>query len=154
MDMRHIESVHVNAAVVHVLDKRLEEPLVGISELELTEDLHEFLMKHILRSMRSDDAEKAKFVGDGATKLLVRRILNDPASFLECTQQLAYRLFAIIRLLESVGSGDLAVVKFNSGEARYLGILKLDHQKAYSHEIEYKDDLFNVNLVTQDTGLP
>lgn len=154
MDMRHIESVHVNSAVVHVLDKRLEEPLVGIAELELTEDLHEFFMKHILRSLRSEEAEKARFIGEGATKRLIRRIFNDPESFIGCTQELARRLFAIMRPMESVGGGDLAIVTFNSGEARYLGLLKLDYHKAYSHEVAYENERFNVNVTVRDTGLP
>ncbi len=154
MDMRYIESVHVNSAVAHVLDKRLEQPLMGISELEMTEDLHEFFMKHILRSLRSEDAEKAKFVGEGATRLLIRKIFDEPDSFLECTQEMARRLFAIMRPMESVGGGDLAVVRFNSGEARFIGLLKLDYQKAYSHEIRYENEQFDVNLAVQDTGLP
>lgn len=154
MDMRYLESVHVNNAVAHVLDKRLEEPLLGVAELELSEDLHEFFMKHILRGLRGEDAEKAVFVGEGAIKALVRRIFDEPDSFLECTQEMARRLFGIMRPMESINGGDLAVVTFHSGEARYLGILKLDYQKSYSHEIEYQNEQFNVKLVAQDTGLP
>ncbi len=154
MDMRYLESVHVNNAVAHVLDKRLEEPLLGIEEMELTEDLHEFFMKHILRGLRGEDSEKARFVGEGATKQLIRRIFDEPEAFLECTQEMAKRLFSIMRPMESINGGDLAVVKFHSGEARYLGILKLDYQKSYSHEIEYQNEQFNVKLVAQDTGLP
>ncbi len=154
MDMRYLESVHVNNAVAHVLDKRLEEPLLGVEELELSEDLHEFFMKHILRGLRGDDAEKAVFVGEGALKLLIRRIFDEPEAFLECTQEMARRLFSIMKPMESINGGDLAVVKFHSGEARYLGILKLDYQKSYSHEIEYLNEQFNVKLVAQDTGLP
>lgn len=154
MDMRYLESVHVNNAVAHVLDKRLEEPLLAVAEMELTEDLHEFFMKHILRGLRGEDAEKARFVGDGALQQLVRRVFDAPEALLECTQEMARRLFAVMKPLESVNSGDLAVVTFHSGEARYLAILKLDYQKAYSHEIEYVDEQFNVRLVTQDTGLP
>lgn len=154
MDMRYLESVHVNSAVAHVLDKRLEEPLLAVAEMELTEDLHEFFMKHILRGLRGEEAEKARFVGDGAVQKLIRQIFEAPETLLACSQELATRLFAIMRPVESINSGDVAMVLFHSGEARYLGILKLDYQKAYSHEIEYVDERFNVKLVTQDTGLP
>lgn len=154
MDMRYLESVHVNRAVAHVLDKRLEDPIMAIEEMELTEDLHEFFMKHILRGLRGEDSEKARFVGDGALKQLVRRMFDDQEAFLQCSQEMATRLFAVMKPLEGVNGGDLAIVTFHSGEARYLGILKLDYQKSYSHEIEYINEQFNVKLVAQDTGLP
>lgn len=154
MDMRYLESVHVTKAVAHVLDKRLEEPLLGVDETELTEDLHEFFMKHILRSLRTDEAEKACFVGDGAVKQLIYEIFQDEDKMLENSQEMARRLFAIVKPIEGIASGDVAMVLFNSGEARYLAVLKLDYQKSYSHEVEYVNEAFNVKLVAQDIGLP
>lgn len=154
MDMRHIESVHVNRAVVHVLDKRLEEPFLAQTELQLTEDLHEFFMKHLLRTLRSAEGEKARFVGEGATKLLIRKLFDKPDTFLDCTQEMARRLFAIMRPLESISGGDLALVQFQAGEGRYLGILKLDYRKSYQHEIEHRNEQFDVTLKTLDIALP
>jgi len=154
MDMRYLESVHVNRAVAHVIDRRLEEPLLAQSETELTEDLHEFFMKHILRSLRSEDAEKARFVGEGAVQAIIRKMFEDEDSLLEGSRELARRLFPIVRPSEAINSGDLATVLFHSGEARFVGILKLDYQKSYSHEIDYQEDRFDVKLVAQDIGLP
>lgn len=154
MDMRYLESVHVNHAAAHILDKRLEGPMLGILEMELTEDLHEFLMKHTLRAVRSDDSQKATFVGDGAVKALIRGIFSDESLLVENSQELAKRLFSVMRSSEAVLSGDMAVILFRSGEARFLGILKLDYQKSFTHEIEYVADKFDVRLISQDIGLP
>lgn len=154
MDMRYLESVHMNRAIVHVLDRRMDEPLLAVAETELTEDLHEFFMKHTLKALRSDEAEKASFVGEGTTQYVIKKMFADEEYFVEGSQELARRLFQVMRPIESILPGDLAVIAFHSGEARYLGILKMDYQKNFIHEIDYLEDQFNVRLTAQEIGLP
>ncbi len=154
MNLRNIESIRILKASVHILDKRLEEPMLAQGETPLTEDITRYLIQHILKSSRSANAEAAVFKGDGAVKHLTGTIFIDPESFIDASKDMAKRLFAVMRPIETVASCDLVTVLFQTGDIPCIAILKLDHQQAFQHSIEYENEAFEVKLSAVENTLP
>ncbi|MCK8061025.1 MULTISPECIES: nucleoid-associated protein [unclassified Fusibacter] len=153
MDLRHIENVVLDKAVLHVLDTQMDEPILAQQLLDLDrEDVHEFITKHALKALTDEGAFKAKFMPGTAMIERSMRLLDED-DFLEASYELALRLFNMIKETKEP-SCDLLVIKFHTGNISAYGLMKLDFQKSYIHEIEFNESSFNVNIVAQEIALP
>lgn len=54
MELRRIEEASIERAIVHVLDKNSDQPLLTDAELELEPAVTAFLTHHILKSLSSE----------------------------------------------------------------------------------------------------
>lgn len=154
MDMRYLESVNVTRAIVHILDRNADEPLLNQVEMEITEDLFEFLTKHIHKSLKAEDNKKAKFLSAGSVKRATDEMFDSRDYFVEGSQEIAKHLFKVIKPIDEVLSGDVIVCEFNSGNANFIGILKMDYFKSFIHEVAFEEDKFKISIVSQDIALP
>lgn len=154
MNLRKIERITIIKATVHILDKRLEEPMVAQAEMPLTEDITGYLLGHILKASRSSTAEAAAFKGDGMIKQLTEAVFLSQDTFVEASQTMAKRMFQVMRPMVAVESCDLVTVLFRSGDIPCMALLKLDHQQTMQHSIEYIDESFAVKLSAVENALP
>lgn len=154
MNLRNIESIRILKASVHVLDKRLEEPMIAQGEITLTEDITRYLMTHIMKASRSGKAQAASFKGEGALQKYVGGIFADPEVFESVSQDIARRMFQVIKPIEAVASCDLVTVLFQAGDIMCMALLKLDHKQTFQHAIEYVDETFAVKLAAVENALP
>lgn len=69
-----VNDINIQDAVIHVLDRNAEEPVLNEFTLELTEDTYKFLYKHIEKIFKSDDLVPAVFNSD---KNIVKEIVQD-----------------------------------------------------------------------------
>ena len=51
-------------------------------------------------------------------------------------------------------SCDLAICLYTVKDEKYVGILKLDYKRLYTHSIEFIDDKFNIQMVPNEIGIP
>lgn len=103
-------SVTIHKAVVHVLDKDASEPLLNEFELDINEDLHAFLEKHITRAMADDDARKARFrEGKNILREVGQRMALDAGYFLEGSWEIARQMFRSMKTNSNISSTDLIV---------------------------------------------
>ncbi|WIF94858.1 nucleoid-associated protein [Caminicella sporogenes] len=153
--MQDIESIIVERAIVHILDNNSDTPILGEIEQEIDEEIHEFLVKHIIKSLRDDDNRKAKFrLGKNSVIEACKEIFDNEENFIEASKKIANRMFRIMKTNNNISSCDLVVCIFSSNDSKYIGILKLDYQKSFVHEIEYIENYFKVSIIPQDIGLP
>ncbi len=153
--MRDINSISIEKAIVHVLDKNSDKPIFTDVEQDIDEDVHEFLAKHILKCLQDDENRKAKFrIGMNIVKEASEEMLGNDDTFIEASKKITNKLFNIMKSNNSISSCDLVICIFASEDARYIGILKLDYQKTFIHQIEYIENNFKISIVPQDIGLP
>ncbi len=55
---------------------------------------------------------------------------------------------------EDIESCDLAICLYSDEDEKYVGIAKLDYKKLYTHTIELLDDKFNVQIISNEIGIP
>lgn len=153
MDLRHIENLVVDFAVLHVLDTQLEEPLLAAKPLDLdSEEVVDFVVKHTLKALQDDAAYKAKFLPGTVMASYGDQMLTmeDP---IETSTRLALRLFDMTKRYSETAC-DILVTRFHTGNIQAYGILRLDYQKSYTHEVAMEGDGFAIHLIAQEIALP
>lgn len=152
--MRNIDAVIIKRAILHVLDRNADTPILADYEQEIDEDIHEFLEKHIVKSLNSDDNRKAKFrSGSTVVKDAAGEII-EKGNFIEESQRIAHQLFKAMKNCNSVPSGDLVICLYSAQEKDYVAILKLDYKTSFIHNIVFQDDKLKNEILPQHIGLP
>lgn len=55
---------------------------------------------------------------------------------------------------EDIDSCDLAMCLYSVKDEKYVGIVKLDYKKLYTHSIELLDEKFNIQIISNEIGIP
>lgn len=153
MDLRLIETPNIKQAIMHIIDTRLPEPLANAQIMELTPEAEEFMYKHLMKLVQTEDNFKARFIGEPGIKGVLSGFLDDKIPFLQMSLTLAdhYHRYAV-----QVGAEeafDLCVMEVAIGDQLLVAGLRLDYVKTYSHDLSYKDNQVSIQLVAQETSL-
>lgn len=148
-------AIEIKKAVIHVLDKEADEPVLNEFELDINEDIQLFLEKHITKSINDDEARKGRFKdGLNIVKEVSYRISSDNEYFLEGSKDIARQLFKAIKTNSSISSTDLIVCLFEDDNVPAVAILKMDYTVSFIHDIEIVESKFKINIKKQDISLP
>lgn len=154
MDLRHIENLVVDWAILHVLDTTLDAPLLANKVLDIQlEEVSEFIVKHVLKSLQDDNAYKAKFLPGTIMARHAEQLINDQDQAVPVSAALAQRLFDQCKQYHEP-SCDVLVIGFHTGNIQAYGMLRLDFQKSYTHAIAFEQESFQIELVAQEIALP
>lgn len=152
--MRYIKDILVEKAILHVVDVNADEAIMTSQNMPINEDVEEFVRKHVLKSLNDEETFSARFLSSevGVAKA-VQSILSDSDTFVEMTQVLTNKMFNLIKRTD-IPSGDMLYVQYVAGDQRCFGILKLDYQMSYMHNISFAEEELCINLISQEVGLP
>ncbi len=153
MDLRHIENLVLERAILHVIDLGGDEPIYANKLLDIgKEEVNSYVVNHILRSLADDKAFLADYIGQTA---MIERLDNllDEDKFIDASKILAERMFNYSKEYK-LPSSDLLIASFYSEHIRCFALIKLDFQRTFTHELSFEADNFNVDLVAQDIALP
>lgn len=153
--MEYIKEIHINEAVLHILDNNSEEPVLNEYTIELNEEIYKFLLRHIERCIKDEELKYAVFNEErNIVKDLSQEYLNGENNLLEVSKELARQMFKIMKSKGNIPSCDLMVVSISTEYSPMIGIMKMDYVKNYTHSIDFIDDKIGINIVPQFTGLP
>lgn len=148
-------AINVSKAVIHVLNQESSEPLLNEFELEINDDIYNFLEKHISKSLSDDDARKARFKeGLNLVKEVSFRTFVEPDYFLEGSKEIARQLFKAMKTNSSISSTDLIVCLYENEEEHSIAVLKMDYSTSFIHDIELIDEKFKISIKKQEISLP
>lgn len=152
--MRYIKDILLEKAILHVVDAHADESIIAAKNMEITVDVEEFVRKHVIKSLNDDETMSCRFLSDTvAVAEAVRGWMVDEDRFYDYSVELTHRMFELIRSTD-IPSGDMLFVQFIADEQRCFGILKLDYQMSYMHNITFNDEALCVELISQEVGLP
>ncbi|WP_294343717.1 nucleoid-associated protein [uncultured Clostridium sp.] len=153
--MDYINEIHLKEAIVHILDQNSDEPILTEYPLILTEDIDEYLTKHLTKSLK-DEELKYGYFKDG--RIIVNEAsleyFNGNMNFIDMSKELARKFFAVMKGNGTIGSCDLLIVSFLTDLGPMIGILKLDYIKNYAHVVDFVNDKIGIKIVEQYSGLP
>lgn len=153
--MRETNSVILHKVIIHVLDRTMDTPLFTDYEQEVTEEIHELLEKHIVRSLKDDENRIAKFIsGPNIVRDHCDAMLYDEDDFIESSKKIADHLFHAMKRHGNISSCDLVICIYSVDNVKYVALLKMDYRKSYIHNVEYIDDKFKISIMPQEIGLP
>lgn len=153
--MEYIKEVNISEAVIHILDNNSDEPLLNEYALDLNEETHTFLLKHIQSCLRDEELRYAVFNKEkNIVKELSQQYLNGENNVLDVSKELARQMFTLMRAKGNIPSCDLLTVAFSTEYGMFLGIFKMDYIKNYMHNVLFVDDKLGIDIIPQFTGLP
>ncbi len=152
--MEYIKEITIKAAIIHILDGNADEPIMNESALELSDEINNFLAKHIQRSLKDEDLKYAVFnEGDNLVREVCQDYLYERKDFLTVSKELAVKMFSMVKFKNAL-SCDLIIVSIITEYGEMLCILKMDYIKNYVHNINFVDNKIKIDIIPQLTGLP
>lgn len=105
------------------------------SLLEITDEVSDYLKKHIHKIIASDDRKYGMFRGESE----IGRVLNpfNENNLISISKNIAKRLYLIINQNPTIPGCDLFIVTYQVYDQIYLGILKMNNQETYAVDNEY-----------------
>ena len=146
----------IHKYIVHVLDRNSENPILNDYEGKNNLEVDKFFEKIINKVAKDDDLRKAVFkdYNDNLVRKCCEQIIYDDSTFVDNSKEIASFLFDIMKKNEDIDSCDLALCLYSVKDEKYVGIIKLDYKKSYTHSIELLDDKFNIQIISNEIGIP
>lgn len=145
----------IHKFIIHILDKNNDVPILNDFEGKINLEVDKFIQKSIKKVLNDDDLRKATFnnYNENVVKNCVEQIIYDDKTFVENSKEIASFLFEIMKINEELTSCDLAICLYSDKDEKNVAILKLDYKKLYTHSIEFVDDKFNIQMITNQIGI-
>ena len=146
----------IHKSIVHVLDKNSDSPILNDYECRNSLEVYKFFQKIINRVSKDDDLRKAEFndYNNNIVKNCCEQIIYDEDTFLQNSKEIAAYLFEIMKQSEEMDSCDLAICLYSVKDEKNVAIMRLEYKKLYTHSIEFVEDKFNIQIVSNEIGIP
>ena len=146
----------IHKFIIHVLDKENDTPILNDYEGRVSPEVDKFFQKVMNRVVKDDDLRKAAFknYNDNLIKNCCEQIIYDEDTFLQNSKEIAAYLFEVMKINAEIESCDLAICLYTVKDEKYVGIVKLDYKRLYTHSIELLDEKFNIQMVSNEIGIP
>ena len=146
----------IHKFIIHVLDKDNDTPILNDYEGRVSPEVDKFFQKVMNRVAKDDDLRKAAFknYNDNLIKNCCEQIIYDEDTFLQNSKEIAAYLFEVMKINAEIESCDLAICLYTVKDEKYVGIVKLDYKRLYTHSIELLDEKFNIQMVSNEIGIP
>lgn len=140
--MRDLRSARLLEVIVHLLDTKKE---LEVSELPIPKgsdpQVFDYFLQRIQASLKDDRARTAKFESLDEEPAITFQALFQAENLTAGSQNLAHRLYDIMKQDGRISAGDLAVCRFDAedeGERRtYLAVMKLDPTAALQQKRQH-----------------
>ena len=69
-------------------------------------------------------------------------------------KEIAAYLFDIMQQSEEIESCDLAICLYSEKDEKNVAIIKLDYKRNYTHSIDFIENKFNIQIISNEIGIP
>ena len=142
----------INEAVLHILDKNSGNLLLSQAPLQLSDPfLIEYITKLVDKIKKGDP-----HIGQlASSEPLLGYLADEGISFLEKTQQLSDKLFALIAPAEEIGAADYLFFTGTSDTGGTLfGMIRLDYSSKVTHFVDYEGEAVSNTILQNHAILP
>lgn len=143
--------IELSAAVVHVLDTAVDEPVLSSLPLALEDDTVAYLSAHIGKIFGNDEVKTCTLSDESPVLPL---LWNLEENFANKTASIARDWFAVMRDQPAIPAGDVVFALANIDGAEYLAALKLNYKTGYVHYFAEDAGGVRNEIVRQRAVLP
>ncbi|MBB6716345.1 nucleoid-associated protein [Clostridium gasigenes] len=154
--MEYINDINIQEAVIHVLDNGADKPILNEYSLDLSDTVYNFLYKLTEKALNDDSLKYARFNHDNRNLVdeASQEYLNGGClNIIDISKEYANIMFAFMQMNPSIPSCDLITLSIITDQGPMVGILKLDHEKDFTHNIEFVEGKIGINIVEHLTSL-
>ena len=142
--------VYITKSILHILDSQVGLPVLSEQEHPKSTETEFFLGEHLKRLLEDPEVKECIFLEDRENPIrkIIESYQRDTDKFLSMSKELAQSLYDYMTKNPEVPSSDLAVVAFCQNDREYLGILKFNYKKTFTHEVNHQEK-GNINSIIQ-----
>ena len=145
--------VIVEKAILHILDFVGGEPVLSGQELELDQGTREFLIKHVEKTIGSQDAKTGKFYDNSEFSTHPKAFQSGETDFVEFSRQVATMMFQALSHCEDIEGADLFLCLIRADEVPQLALLKCTNSHGYVHQVNVTDEGAVATEIMNSSGL-
>ncbi|MBR4695758.1 MAG: nucleoid-associated protein [Selenomonadaceae bacterium] len=146
--------IAIDKAVLHILDFNSGQAVYSDAELELSDSIETYLLKHIEKSLASQDACPGVFYEDSSFKESMERYVRGEADFISFSKELAHILEDACAHSEEIVSADFICCDIRVDDARKLALLKCNSHMVYAHQASQTENGFRNEIVHHASMMP
>ena len=147
--------ISIRRAVLHVLDLNSGIPVISKGELEVTEDMENYLVRHIGKVLDNPNTKSAVFSSEDNNMRTLCNLLKDKESdFLPITADIAGIFFSFMQKNPDIPSADLVCCIVEVDGSVQLGILKLNYKAGFTHWVTNSEEGSINTIIRHQTLLP
>lgn len=134
-------SIQFKNTVVHSLPEGMDQPLLSNAVATLTDETEALITSAIMQVLDSVNLKEGIFQEqltlEGTIETIPQLIQHiDQVDFIDASQKICERLFAMMLDDTHIVEGDLIITRFNKENVNYLGIIKWNYKKEYRHMMD------------------
>ena len=134
-------------SIIHVLDTSIGHPILSSKSLPLEDESEHFITKHIEHLFESNETSQ---VGLREESIFLKEIsAYEAENFYAFSCQVAKRFFEYMLNQGGIKRGDLIVCSFSHEENEFLGIIKLNYQEAFIHQVNQENTCITTRLIKE-----
>ncbi len=148
-------SFRIRKAIVHILDNKVQAPVLSDFELSITPEIGDFLKKHVNRIFEDIDNKKVFFKqDDNFVKQSCMNLNSDIEGFIDISKEIASSLYELMLKNVDIPSADVVFIVFDFNSNLYMGILKFNYKQSFIHFIDENTEGRQNKIIRQKTTLP
>lgn len=146
----------IDKAILHVLDFHTGLCVVSEQELDLAQqEVYAYLEQRLQKLPADPTGRQGCFYKDSRLGAAAARYFQGALSFAEISGQIAHAVYDALASCEETATADVVVADFrDERQTRYLAILLLEAQIAYTHQISRVDGEMCTQLIRHRAILP
>jgi hypothetical protein len=144
----------IDKAVLHVLDFNAGSVILSNDVLSIKDGIEVFLLKHIEKSLASQDAKLGVFYEDSECKKLLAGYLEGKMDFVLFSKEIAHMLEQAISHAEEMVSADLIICDAHIDDVQKIIIFKCSSQRGFVHQVSHTPAGFQNDIVNNHAILP
>ncbi len=144
----------IHRAILHILDFNSGMTVYSDAELDLSNSIETFLLKHIEKALASQEAKPGVFYGDSAFKASLEGYLGGETDFVAFSKEAARTLEEAYTHSEEMTSVDIILCDIRVDEVRKIVLFKSDSHIGYVHQVNQTEDGIRNEIINHFSILP
>jgi hypothetical protein len=148
-------NINLKHATLHILDNVSGTAIFSDVEIDTSEDMGDYLSKHIAKVMEDPGVKNAFFADNESDIFFLSRMLAENENdFLPISKDIANKLFILMQKHIDISPADFLCCLFEADNCKYLGLLKLNYKTAFTHWVENIEDGYANKVIKHKALLP
>ncbi len=144
----------IDKAILHILDFNTGMTAFSDELLEASGSIEEFLLKHIEKSLASQEAKTGVFYEDSECKKLLTGYLSGDMDFVPFSKEIAHTLEQALSHAEEMVSADLIICDVRIEDERKIVIFKCSSHMGFVHQVTQTETGTRNDIVNHYSILP
>lgn len=139
--------IYLKQAILQVVDRDVGSPVFSQQTLDLTSDITRDYLTNKVKKLSSAQSKTGIIKEEASLLQLIAPLETD---FINVSQQLVEKWYAIYQMSDDAPSADVFVVLYEQDAQPYLAFLKVNYHQAYTHYVDAESgELVNQLIIHQ-----